>query len=191
MMLLLFCCSINAQEAVKDTIAGKELLKGQTKPDIRLQDYLKKESAQPLNNYRKRWMDFDTSLPSLLPGIKPIYTLQVYKPNTPFDWDPVYKKKIVIDKERLKYKSMRLEEYRNMNVKDRTPFMNSHCIGPVEKGSPYNSGHDLMLLFTRKFWSFKKNARINKTEKALKNYDAVNPIHPKKKEEDSYANGQE
>lgn len=46
----------------------------------------------------KKWMRPDESLPEALPKPKVVLSLMPYKVNTRFDWDPVYQKKIRIDK---------------------------------------------------------------------------------------------
>lgn len=55
----------------------------------------------PLMSTEKSWMLPDATLPSVLPNTLPLnkkqmLTLRPYKPNTPYDWDPVYQKKIKV-----------------------------------------------------------------------------------------------
>ena len=48
----------------------------------------------------KQWMDFNTTLPEIpeVPKKKVVLTLRPYNARTKYNWDPVYQKKINIDK---------------------------------------------------------------------------------------------
>lgn len=52
----------------------------------------------PKMSSEKSWLMPDETLPSALPKPKTSLTLMPYKTNTRFDWDPIYQKKIRIDK---------------------------------------------------------------------------------------------
>ena len=49
----------------------------------------------------KSWMDFDNSLPVMpkAPEKKVVLTLRPYTANTKYNWDPIYQKKIKVDKD--------------------------------------------------------------------------------------------
>ena len=52
----------------------------------------------PRMSEEKSWMMPDESLPEALPKPKVVLSLMPYKANTRYNWDPIYKKKIKIDK---------------------------------------------------------------------------------------------
>lgn len=52
----------------------------------------------PRMSEEKSWMMPDESLPEALPKPKVMLTLMPYKANTRYNWDPIYQKKIKIDK---------------------------------------------------------------------------------------------
>ena len=52
----------------------------------------------PRMSEEKNWMLPDESLPEALPKPKVVLSLMPYKANTRFNWDPVYQKKIRVDK---------------------------------------------------------------------------------------------
>ena len=47
----------------------------------------------------------DESLPEALPKPKVVLSLMPYKANTPYNWDPVFQKKIRMDKNNLAWRS--------------------------------------------------------------------------------------
>lgn len=53
----------------------------------------------PRMSMEKKWMLPDESLPKALPKPKVVLTLMPYKANTRFNWDPVYQKKVRINKD--------------------------------------------------------------------------------------------
>ena len=54
--------------------------------------------GSPRMSEEKNWMLPDESLPEALPKPKVVLSLMPYKTNTRFNWDPVYQKKIRVDK---------------------------------------------------------------------------------------------
>ena len=52
----------------------------------------------PRMSEEKSWMMPDESLPEALPKPKVVLSLMPYKANTRYNWDPIYQKKIKIDK---------------------------------------------------------------------------------------------
>lgn len=52
----------------------------------------------PRMSVEKKWMLPDESLPEALPKPKVVLSLMPYKANTPYNWDPVFQKKIRMDK---------------------------------------------------------------------------------------------
>ena len=54
--------------------------------------------SDPQMSTDKQWMNPDESFPDALPKSKVILSLMPYKATTRFNWDPIYQKKIRIDK---------------------------------------------------------------------------------------------
>ncbi|WP_294628822.1 DUF4858 domain-containing protein [uncultured Bacteroides sp.] len=91
----------------------------------------------------KKWMLPDESLPEVLPKSKATLSLRPYKTNTRFDWDPVYQKKIRVDKD-----TWRRDSFYQMRARGTSG--NGAAIG----------GLDLMLVFTKDFWN--RRGRYNR-----------------------------
>jgi len=102
----------------------------------------------------KPWMDYDETLPEV-PRVSPYkvrFTLYPYTANTRYNWDPVYQKKITINK----------DTWRG------NPFYALSKL-PVYSGSS-PSGKDFMTIFTKEFWSPKARRRRARTLELLKAY---------------------
>lgn len=56
-------------------------------------------SGTPRMSSEKSWMQPDVTLPRVLPKTKVILTLMPYTANTKFNWDPIYQKKIRVNKD--------------------------------------------------------------------------------------------
>lgn len=119
----------------------------------------------------KSWMRFDESLPQVLPKPKVVLTLTPYTATTPYDWDPVYQKKIRVTKNT--WRGDPFYELRQLlYAKSSTLFLG--------KGGVYISGGaiggvDLMAMFTRDFWSKKRQETRERTLEVLRTYgDSTN-----------------
>lgn len=106
LILILLVCSaalkVSAQWTEKDSLNLKRILKGEE--DIKLNlDAVKlidfgSGMGTPKMSEEKNWALPDETLPLALPKKKIVLTLRPYTANTRFDWDPIYQRKIVIDK---------------------------------------------------------------------------------------------
>ena len=88
----------NKQDSLKlkRSLEGGEELK--LNPEaVKLIDF-GNSTGSPRMSSEKSWMLPDESMPQALPKPKPILTLKPYTMHTRFDWDPIYQKKIRIDK---------------------------------------------------------------------------------------------
>lgn len=92
-----------AQEwTAKDSVRLKHLLDSERELNIN-QEVLKSIDlghaiGTPRMSKAKSWMLPDESLPLALPKPKVVLTLMPYTANTRFNWDPIYQKKIKMDK---------------------------------------------------------------------------------------------
>lgn len=141
------------------------LLKAQnwtSQDSIHLQRFLNQETEMQLNtdalrelselfqgvmktSTEKRWMEYE--VPSDEPEHKIRLTLQPYSPTTPYNWDPVYRKKIDIDKP-----------------------AGMTLYGNQWRASAKPTGLDFMKVFTKDFWNRRHVKRRNLTLKLLKEY---------------------
>ena len=88
----------------QDSLRLRRLLDGEG--EIKLNPEVLKEMGvqEPLGKQQmsleRQWLDFNTTLPEIpnTPKKKVILTLRPYTANTKYNWDPVYQKKIKIDK---------------------------------------------------------------------------------------------
>lgn len=91
-----------AQWTAQDSIELRRLLEGNE--EIKLNPKAVRQinfggvSGTPRISEEKRWMLPDETLPQALPKSKVILTLRPYTARTPYNWDPVFQKKIKIDK---------------------------------------------------------------------------------------------
>lgn len=106
----------------------------------------------------KPWMDVDGSFPvrPKVPEKRMVLTLRPYTANTKYDWDPVYQKKIKVDK----------DTWRG----DKFYALKTPTGGWQGTGSGGIGGLDLMAPFTREFWNFKGRKRRARTLEVLKAY---------------------
>lgn len=72
--------------------------------------------GSPRMSEEKNWMLPDESLPEALPKPKVVLSLMPYKANTRFNWDPVYQKKIRVDKN-----TWRGDPSTNCAIREHTP----------------------------------------------------------------------
>ena len=104
-LLLVVVLPVCAQNwTPQDSLRLRRLLDGEG--EIKLNPEVLKEMGvqEPLGKQQmsleKQWLDFNTTLPEIpnTPKKKVILTLRPYTANTKYNWDPVYQKKIKIDK---------------------------------------------------------------------------------------------
>ncbi len=149
----------------------------------------------PLMSTEKSWMLPDATLPSVLPNTLPLnkkqmLTLRPYKPNTPYDWDPVYQKKIKVGQDTWRgdpfYRIKTLRSYTNMEKVPQKPKRTGGVPSDIEAVNlRYNplmgqangamagvgiGGLDFMSIFTKDFWDVKGRERRGRTLEILKAY---------------------
>src|SRR5574344_185041 len=136
----------------------------------------------PLNNIRP-----DETLPSNA-SKKFILTMYPYKPNTPYNWDPVLHCKIIQvngywePQNTTEHFNDRARAY-NMATGISSQIAGIKGLRGLKLGSVYIqggtiSGLDLMLLFEKRFWQFRQNETRKKTLEVLKNYGKAIPRMP-------------
>ena len=109
----------------------------------------------PRMSEEKSWMMPDESLPEALPKPKVMLTLMPYKANTRYNWDPVYQKKIRVNKNTWRGDSFyELRRQRFYTNRTRNRKANEIRIGEnVSVCGGTISGLDLMAAFTKEFWN--------------------------------------
>lgn len=176
MALSLTTLLMYAQEwTSKDSLHVKKLLDGERElilnPDAVKSIDFGNAAGTPRISKEKSWMHFDESLPRVLPKPKVVLTLSPYTATTPYDWDPVYQKKIRVTKNTWRgdpfYELRQLLYTKSSNIS-------------LGKGGVYISGGaigglDLMAMFTRDFWSKKRLETRDRTLEVLRTYgDSTN-----------------
>lgn len=204
-LFLFLALSLCAQErqleewTSQDSLRLRRLLEADGEPELNrdLLPRLEMEPWQerPKGSEEKSWLEFDTSLPSVLPLNRSVMTLRPYSARTPYNWDPIQEKKIEIDKNtwrsdpfyeltRLKIPTNwakrpldagpreTLEQIEATGLRYRmTERVNNMTVGswqPASGGT--GGGMDLMKPFTREFWDFKGRKRRARTMEVLKSY---------------------
>ena len=133
----------------------------------------------------KPWLSTNDSMPSVFgkdempPASKhQRYTLHPYNTTTPYDWDPVYQRKIAIHSDTWRgayWKMLRTSDVKGMTT--------SGSIKRQEENEPlirFENGKlvgDYATLltqyFTREFWRFQHKRNQKKTKEVLQQYDKV------------------
>ena len=159
-----------AQWSAQELLEGSEELK--LNPKVVKQIDFGGAVGTPRMSEEKRWMLPDESLPEALPKPKVVLTLMPYKANTRYNWDPVYQKKIRVNKNTWRGDSFyELRRQRFYTNRTRNRKANEIRIGEnVSVCGGTISGLDLMAAFTKEFWN--KTGRDNRirTLEVLKTY---------------------
>ena len=165
-----------AQWSAQDSLKLQKLLEGSE--ELKLNPKAVKQIdfggavGTPRMSEEKRWMLPDESLPEALPKPKVVLTLMPYKANTRYNWDPVYQKKIRVNKNTWRGDSFyELRRQRFYTNRTRNRKANEIRIGEnVSVCGGTISGLDLMAAFTKEFWN--KTGRDNRirTLEVLKTY---------------------
>ena len=166
-----------AQWSAQDSLKLQKLLEGSE--ELKLNPKAVKQIdfggavGSPRMSEEKRWMLPDESLPEALPKPKVVLTLMPYKANTRYNWDPVYQKKIRVNKNTWRgdsfYELCRQRFYTN---RTRSRKANEIRIGEdVSVCGGTISGLDLMAAFTKEFWN--KTGRDNR----IRTLEAVSYTH--------------
>ena len=201
-LLLVVVLPVCAQNwTPQDSLRLRRLLDGEG--EIKLNPEVLKEMGvqEPLGKQQmsleKQWLDFNTTLPEIpnTPKKKVILTLRPYTANTKYNWDPVYQKKIKIDKNTWRgdpfYELKMLRIYSDWA---KTPLekgirksiveieatglryrvterANNMAVGSWQ-GASGGSGFtgDFMTPFTKEFWNVKGRKRRARTLEVLRAY---------------------
>lgn len=185
----------------QDSLRLRRLLDGEG--EMKLNPEVLKELGvdQPIGKQQmsteKQWLDFNTTLPEIpnMPKKKVVLTLRPYTANTKYNWDPVYQKKIKIDKntwrgdpfyeltvlkiysdwaKRPFDKGIRksVDEIEATGMRYRaTERANNMAVGSWQ-GASGGSGFsgDFLAPFTKEFWNVKGRKRRARTLEVLRAY---------------------
>ena len=196
MTLCLTALLVHAQEWTKeDSLRLRKLLDSDQELNLN-QDAVRQIDfgsavGTPRMSVEKKWMLPDESLPEALPKPKVVLSLMPYKANTPYNWDPVFQKKIRMDSNWARNPMAggvrkSLEEIRASGVRFRqlSERANGMMVNSVVMDSPIPlfggsgvyinggtiGGLDLMAVFTKNFWDKKGKERRERTLEVLRTY---------------------
>lgn len=160
-----------AQWTAQDSIRLKKLLEGSE--ELKLNREAVKQIdfgsavGTPRMSEEKNWLLPDESLPEALPKPKVVLTLFPYKATTRYNWDPVYQRKIKVDK----------DTWRNDPFyKIRQRLEKREATAPLLVGSGVSisggtiGGLDFMTVFTKEFWDKKGRDCRERTLEVLRTY---------------------
>lgn len=196
---------------VQDSLQLQKLLNGDEKLELNSKVMEELHNGELVGKQRpdtyKPWMDFDATLPQAPKAStnKVVLTLYPYKPNTPYNWDPVYQKKITVNKDTWRgpfyaLKTLKIptnwakkpldaglretvEQIEATGLRYRaTERLNNVAVGRWQSAAGSGLRVDLMLPFTREFWSFRKRKRRNRTLEVLRTYGDSITVHELKDE---------
>ena len=184
----------------QDSLRLQKLLDGEKQPELNPEAIEELFHGKLMGNQKlskqKKWLDFDETLPTA-PKVsteKVVLTLYPYKPNTPYNWDPVYQKKIHVDKDTWRGPFYQLKTLKTPTNWAKNPLdaglresvdqieatglryraterLNNMMVGTWQSTAGCGvGGLDLMLPFTREFWSFKKRKIRKRTLEVLRTY---------------------
>ena len=163
---------------------------------LRLNRLLKGEGEVKLNPEVLQELEMNNSLGTpKAPEKKVVLTLRPYTANTKYNWDPIYQKKIKVDKDTWRgdeFYALKIlmiptnwakhpfdagpretvEQIEATGLRYRvTERANNMAVGGWQGASGGGiSGLDLMTPFTREFWNFKGRKRRARTLEVLKAY---------------------
>ena len=201
-LLLVVVLPVCAQNwTPQDSLRLRRLLDGEG--ELKLNPEVLKEMGvqEPLGKQQmsleRQWLDFNTTLPEIpnTPKKKVILTLRPYTANTKYNWDPVYQKKIKINKNTWRGDSFyELKMLRIYSDWAKTPLekgirksideieatglryrvterANNMAVGSWQ-GASGGSGFsgDFMTPFTKEFWNVKGRKRRARTLEVLRAY---------------------
>jgi len=182
-MLLLFSSFVAMGQ-----IAPVDTLKREIKVELpQSQGQVSTEAIQPRMSEDKPWLQADDSMPSIFKkGDTPVkksnhYTLHPYNTTTPFNWDPVYKRSIAINKDTWRgrfWQAARSSDVANMGIsgfvrypasdRDKIHFENGVLVGDYATL--------LTQYFTSEFWRFRAKKNQKTTLQLLKDYNSVETV---------------
>ena len=172
------------------------------KDSLNLSRVLKEEGEIKLNPEAVKQIDLPSALPNTLPLEKrQMLSLHPYKANTPYDWDPVYQKKIQVGKDTWRGDPFyRIKTFRGYTNTSKAPLrvmvITQPSLTEIEAiklqykplfGQSNGSmagvaigGFNFMYVFTKDFWDKKGRERRARTLEVLKTYgDSTTVLVPK------------
>lgn len=165
-------------------------------PDVLKEIGMDSPLGSPKEDMNKSWLEFDSSLPVMpqMPEKKVVLTLRPYTANTKYNWDPVYQKKITVNKNTWRsspfYELTKLKIYTNwakrpLDAGPResveqieatglrymvTERANNMAVGSWRGVGGGGISGDFMAPFTKDFWNIKGRKRRARTLEVLKTY---------------------
>ena len=165
-------------------------------PDVLKEIGIDSPLGSPKEDMNKSWLEFDSSLPVMpqMPEKKVVLTLRPYTANTKYNWDPVYQKKITVNKNTWRsspfYELTKLKIYTNwakrpLDAGPRESVEQIEATGlrymVTERANNMAGGGwrgvggggisgDFMAPFTKDFWNIKGRKRRARTLEVLKTY---------------------
>ena len=200
-LLFVVAFPLYAQEwTPQDSLHLRRFLSGEGEvrlnPDVLKEIGIDSPLGSPKEDMNKSWLEFDSSLPVMpqMPEKKVVLTLRPYTANTKYNWDPVYQKKITVNKNTWRsspfYELTKLKIYTNWAKRplDAGPresveqieatglrYMETERANNMEVGGWRGVGGggisgDFMAPFTKDFWNIKGRKRRARTLELLKTY---------------------
>lgn len=185
----------------QDSLRLRRLLDGEGEvklnPEVLKELGIDQPVGKQLMSTEKQWLDFNTTLPEIpnTPKKKVVLTLRPYTANTKYNWDPVYQKKIKIDKntwrddpfyelKQLKIYSdwakhpldkgicKSMDEIEATGLRHRvTERANNMAVGSWQgAGGGLGFVGDFLAPFTKEFWNVKGRKRRARTLEVLRTY---------------------
>ncbi len=205
-LLFVVAFPLYAQEwTPQDSLHLRRFLSGEGEvrlnPDVLKEIGIDSPLGSPKEDMNKSWLEFDSSLPVMpqMPEKKVVLTLRPYTANTKYNWDPVYQKKITVNKNTWRsspfYELTKLKIYTNwakrpLDAGPResveqieatglrymvTERANNMAVGGWRGVGGGGISGDFMAPFTKDFWNIKGRKRRARTLEVLKTYgDSIN-----------------
>ena len=200
-LLFVVAFPLYAQEwTPQDSLHLRRFLSGEGEvrlnPDVLKEIGIDSPLGSPKEDMNKSWLEFDSSLPVMpqMPEKKVVLTLRPYTANTKYNWDPVYQKKITVNKNTWRsspfYELTKLKIYTNwakrpLDAGPResveqieatglrymvTERANNMAVGGWRGVGGGGISGDFMAPFTKDFWNIKGHKRRARTLEVLKTY---------------------
>lgn len=200
-LLFVVAFPLYAQEwTPQDSLHLRRFLSGEGEvrlnPDVLKEIGIDSPLGSPKEDMNKSWLEFDSSLPVMpqMPEKKVVLTLRPYTANTKYNRDPVYQKKITVDKNTWRsspfYELTKLKIYTNwakrpLDAGPResveqieatglrymvTERANNMAVGGWRGVGGGGISGDFMAPFTKDFWNIKGRKRRARTLEVLKTY---------------------
>jgi hypothetical protein len=200
-LLFVVAFPLYAQEwTPQDSLHLRRFLSGEGEvrlnPDVLKEIGIDSPLGSPKEDMNKSWLEFDSSLPVMpqMPEKKVVLTLRPYTANTKYNWDPVYQKKITVNKNTWRsspfYELTKLKIYTNwakrpLDAGPResveqieatglrymvTERANNMAVGSWRGVGGGGISGDFMAPFTKDFWNIKGRKRRARTLEVLKTY---------------------